>query len=134
MKFVLPVAERARELWRWGKVSVGFVWEELISLFLNIILQMCNPKTPEAREKLIRDIARKCADNGVSGCIEACMSDLRARKVRRKMARKLGIKTAPEQDRHFYNASQAADVERMAAVKGMGSAYDREEFDDLEEL
>jgi hypothetical protein len=129
---ISAVAFRAKSMWTGAKQAVGFGWETLISLLLSFLMEACKPKTEETRQKLIRSNAKKCMDNGVYGCIECCMSAVRARKMRQKMAKKLKLKSAAQQDAHYFNASVAALAEMETAVSGMTMAHDGNEAEDEE--
>jgi hypothetical protein len=130
MKSVNAVADMAKAMWTGAKVSVGFGWDTLIQLLLGLVMQMCQPKTPEARSALIKSLAAKCSSNGIDGCIDACMGGQRADKVHRKMEKRLKLKTSAQRDAHFHNAIMAANAVKAVAIKGMGNAFDKNESDD----
>jgi hypothetical protein len=129
---ITAVAIRAKSMWTGAKQAVGFGWETLISLLLSFLMEACKPKTEETRARLIKSNAKKCMDNGVKGCIEACVSGPRARKMRQKMAKRLKLKTKEAQDAHYFNASVAALAEMDTAVAAMTLAYDGDETEDEE--
>lgn len=126
---IRAVANRASAMWQWAG-AVGFDWFSLLSMVLTFIQTNCKPKTESARNALIADMAKRCAEFGYTSCIEACMSAARARKLRKKMANREGISDETEQDKAFYAAVCAANADRKSAVKGMTSAYNGDETDE----
>src|SRR5687767_9651302 len=108
---IRAVAARAKAMYQWS-AAVAFDWFSLLSMVLTFIQTNCKPKTESARSALIADMAKKCAEAGYVGCIECCMSAARARKLRKKMANREGIKSNDEQDKAFYAAVQAANADR----------------------
>lgn len=129
MTGVLVVAERARSMWQ-GAVQVGFDFISLITMLLGFLMENCGKKTEASRKAQLRKAYNDATANGVSGCIEAITTPERAKKLRKKLARKKGLKTRALQDAHVYNALSAANVEREATLSAMGSVYDNDETDD----
>lgn len=124
---IRAVTTRAKSMYG---VGVGFDWFTLLSMVLTFLQTNCKPKTEDARNALITDAATKCAISGEIGCIEACMSAARARKLRRKMEQRENIIGPTAQDRAFFKAVMAATAERTKAVAAMSSAYAGDETDE----
>lgn len=126
------VADRAKAMWQ-GTAQAGFDYLSLIMMLLSFLMENCGKKTEGARKAQLRTAYNAAIANGVDGCIECCMTADRAKKLRKKLARKKGLKTRPLQDAHIFNAICAANVEREATVSAMTSAYENEETEDQEE-
>lgn len=129
---ITPVADRLRSMWI-GPTPKKFDPTLIISLILTLVQTFCKPKTEESRRSLIRNTAKRCSINGVEGCVECCMSDVRARKTRKKMQKRLGLKSNEQQDQAFFNAVMAANAEQTESITGMTSAFERNETDEEEE-
>lgn len=131
-QFAARVADRARDMWM-GAKAVGFDFLSLITFILGFLRDCREPDTEEGREKMIKTAYNKIMLYGCDNCIEACMTKKQAERYRKKVAKKLKLKSKQQQDQHFANAVVAAWTEKDSAVKGMTSAYDNDEMDDEDE-